>query len=383
MTQPMLFTPMQISDVTIKNRVVIAPMHQYAAERGYPTDWHLMNAGRFAAGGAGLVMIESTKVERRGCGTVGDLGLWHDDFVHYFKRLSDFIRRHGSVPGIQIGHSGRKARCFRPWEGRGPLDEQSAGVDDWAEWELVGPSTIADAGDPKPRALSANEIPEMVENWGRAAARADAAGFDMLEIHGAHGYLLHQFLSPVANQRIDQYGGSLKNRMRLAIEVTECVRAKWPYHKPLFLRLSVEDGSGWDPDDSVTLANIVKDLGVDVIDCSSGGIAGAVGVGRQPLGYGYQVPLAEKIKRNAKMPSMAVGLIVHSDHAEKILQNGQADLIALAREVLHNPNWALDAALKLGAESPYALMPPAYEFWLAKRAETEPELIPSTQRRIN
>ena len=383
MTQPMLFTPMQIRDVTMKNRVVIAPMHQYAAERGYPTDWHLMNAGRFAAGGAGLVIVESTKVERRGCGTVGDLGLWHDDFVHHFKRLADFIRQHGSVPGIQIGHSGRKARCFRPWEGRGPLDEQSAGVDDWAEWELVGPSTIADADDPKPRALSANEIPEMVENWGRAAARADAAGFDMLEIHGAHGYLLHQFLSPVANQRADQYGGSLKNRMRLAIEVTECVRAKWPDHKPLFLRLSVEDGSGWDPDDSVTLASIVKDVGVDVIDCSSGGIAGAVGVGKRPLGYGYQVPLAEKIKRNAKMPSMAVGLIVHSDHAEEILQNGQADLIALAREVLHNPNWALDAALKLGAESPYALMPPAYEYWLAKRAETVPELMPSTQRGID
>ena len=383
MTQPMLFTPMKIRDVTMKNRVVIAPMHQYAAERGYPTDWHLMNAGRFAAGGAGLVIVESTKVERRGCGTVGDLGLWHDDFIHYFKRLADFIRQHGSVPGIQIGHSGRKARCFRPWEGRGPLDEQSAGVDDWAEWELVGPSTIADAGDPKPRALSANEIPEMVENWGRAAARADAAGFDMLEIHGAHGYLLHQFLSPVANQRADQYGGSLKNRMRLAIEVTECVRAKWPDHKPLFLRLSVEDGSGWDPDDSVTLASIVKDVGVDVIDCSSGGIAGAVGVGKRPLGYGYQVPLAEKIKRNAKMPSMAVGLIVHADHAEKILQTGQADLIALAREVLHNPNWALDAALKLGAEGPYALMPPAYEFWLAKRAETVPELMPSTQRGID
>ncbi len=383
MTQPKLFTPMQIRDVTMKNRVVIAPMHQYAAERGYPTDWHLMNAGRFAAGGAGLVIIESTKVERRGCGTVGDLGLWHDGFIQYFKRLADFIRHHGSVPGIQIGHSGRKARCFRPWEGRGPLDEQSAGVDDWAEWELVGPSTIADAGDPKPRALSASEIPEMVENWGRAAARADAAGFDMLEIHCAHGYLLHQFLSPVANQRIDQYGGSLKNRMRLAIEVTECVRAKWPHHKPLFLRLSVEDGSGWDPDDSVILASIVKDVGVDVIDCSSGGIAGAVGVGKRPLGYGYQVPLAEKIKLNAKMPSMAVGLIVHSDHAEEILQNGQADLIALAREALHNPNWALDAALKLGAESPYALMPPAYEFWLAKRAETVPELMPSTQRLID
>jgi 2,4-dienoyl-CoA reductase-like NADH-dependent reductase (Old Yellow Enzyme family) len=383
MTLPLLFTPLQLRDVTLKNRVVIAPMHQYAAEKGYPTDWHLMNAGRWAAGGAGMVIVESTKVERRGCGTVGDLGLWHDDFIPHFARIAGFIRQHGSVPGIQIGHSGRKARRFRPWEGRSPLDQQAAiagGVDDWADWELVAPSAIADKGDPEPRALSREELPGLVEKWGQAAARADAAGFDMLEIHAAHGYLLHQFLSPTANRRNDEYGGALENRMRLATEVTECVRANWPSHKPLFMRLSVEDSAGWTADDSVQLSRVVKPLGVDVIDCSSGGISSAVGVGSRPLDYGYQVPLAEKIRNEADIQSMAVGLIVHADHAEEILQNSQADLIALAREVLHNPNWAVDAALKLDVAGAYGLMPPAYDYWLSKRAESVAHLTTSTQR---
>jgi 2,4-dienoyl-CoA reductase-like NADH-dependent reductase (Old Yellow Enzyme family) len=384
MTQPKLFTPLQLRDITLKNRVVIAPMHQYAAKQGYPNDWHLMNAGRFAVGGAGLVIVESTKVERRGCGTVGDLGLWHDDFIPAFKRLADFIKTHGSVPGIQIGHSGRKARRFRPWEGRGPLDQASAMIDDWTtdwdDWELVAPSAIAEAGDPEPRALALEELPDLVEAWGAAAARADAAGFEMLEIHAAHGYLLHQFLSPEANRRNDEYGGPLENRMRLALEVTACVRANWPAGKPLFMRLSVEDNAGWSADDSVEVARAVKSLGVDVIDCSSGGISGAVGVGRTPVGYGYQVPLAAKLRAEAEIKTMAVGLIVHADQAEKILQDGEADLIALAREVLHNPNWPLDAALKLGAENPYALMPPAYEFWLSKRAEAVPDVVPSTLR---
>ena len=378
MTMPKLFTPMTIRGVTLKNRVVIAPMHQYAAEKGYPNDWHLMNAGRFAVGGAGLVIVESTKVERRGCGTVGDLGLWHDDFVPHFKRLADFIRQHGSVPGIQIGHSGRKSRRFRPWEGRSPLDEASANIDDWDDWELVAPSAVADKDDPEPRALTRDEVQDLVQRWGEAAARANAAGFDMLEIHAAHGYLIHQFLSPVANVRNDDYGGSLENRMRFAVEVTEAVRANWPEEKPLFMRLSVQDDAGWGPDESVALAKIVKCKGVDVIDCSSGGLAGAVGAGKVPLDYGYQVPYAETLRKEADIASMAVGLIVHADHAEEILQAGQADLIALAREVLHNPNWPLDAALKLGVENAYELMPPNYAFWLASRARSVPEMETST-----
>jgi 2,4-dienoyl-CoA reductase-like NADH-dependent reductase (Old Yellow Enzyme family) len=378
MTQPLLFTPLGIRDVTLKNRVVVAPMHQYSGIRGFPTDWHLMNAGRFAAGGAGLVIVESTKVERRGCGTVGDLGLWHDDFVPHFKRLADFIRQHNAVPGIQLGHSGRKARRFRPWEGDAPLTP-SPEVDDWEAWELVAPSALPGGRkDPEPRALSRDEIPRVVEAWGNAARRADDAGFDHLEIHGAHGYLIHQFLSPMANVRNDDYGGSELNRMRFAIEIVEAVRAIWPARKPLFMRLSVQDGAGWGPDESVRLARIVGPMGVDVIDCSSGGMTGAPVVGDGPVTYGYQVPYAERLRKEAGVMSMAVGLIVHADQAEAILQEGRADLIALAREILYNPNWPMDAAQKLGVDKEFAIVPPPQAYWLSKRASSVTDIVPST-----
>ena len=383
MSRPLLFTPLTLRDVTLKNRVVVAPMHQYAAKQGFPTDWHLMNVGRFAVGGAGLVFVESTKVDRRGCGTVGDLGIWDDAFVPHFKRLSGFIKEHGAASALQLGHSGRKARRFRPWEGGAPLAQVSAeaeGVDDWEAWELVAPTAVAMANEPKPRALSRLEIQDLVEAWGKAAARAEAAGFDVLEIHGAHGYLIHQFLSPVANLRNDDYGGSEANRRRFAVEVTEAVRANWPDHKPLFLCLSVEDDAGWGPDDSVVLSRIVKDLGVDVIDCSSGGMRGSPVVGTGPVGYGYQVPYAAMVKSEADILAMAVGLIVHADQAEQFLRNGDADLIALAREFLHNPNWTLDAAQKLGLNNPYDLMPSAYKFWLEKRESAVQELVTSTQQ---
>ena len=378
MAQPLLFSPIRIRDVALKNRVVVAPMHQYSGVRGFPTDWHLMNAGRFAAGGAGLVIVESTKVERRGCGTVGDLGLWDDAMVPHFRRLADFIRGHGAVPGIQIGHSGRKARRFRPWEGGHPLTP-SPEIDDWDDWELVAPSArAAQDGDPTPRALNRDEIPQLVEAWGAAARRADEAGFDMLEIHGAHGYLIHQFLSPRANRRNDEYGGSETNRMRFATEVVECVRANWPGGKPLFLRLSVEDDAGWGTAESVALAKTVKPKGVDVIDCSSGGMLGRPVDGSGPVGYGYQVPYAERLRREADIMSMAVGLIVHADQAEAILQAGQADLIALAREILYNPNWPTDAAQKLGVDVDFALVPPPQSYWLAKRAKSTRGVVPST-----
>ena len=383
MSRPLLFTPLTLRDVTLKNRVVVAPMHQYAAKQGFPTDWHLMNVGRFAVGGAGLVFVESTKVDRRGCGTVGDLGIWDDAFVPHFKRLSGFIKEHGAASALQLGHSGRKARRFRPWEGGAPLAQAAAeaeGVDDWEAWELVAPTAVAMANEPEPRALSRLEIQDLVEAWGKAATRAEAAGFDVLEIHGAHGYLIHQFLSPVANLRNDDYGGSEANRRRFAVEVTEAVRANWPDHKPLFLRLSVEDDAGWGPDDSVVLSRIVKELGVDVIDCSSGGMRGSPVVGTGPVGYGYQVPYAAKVKSEADILAMAVGLIVHADQAEQILRNGEADLIALAREFLHNPNWTLDAAQKLGLNNAYDLMPSAYKFWLEKRESAVQELVTSTQQ---
>ena len=382
MRTPLLFQPIKIRDVTLKNRVVVAPMHQYAAVKGYPTDWHLMNAGRFAAGGAGLVFIESTKVERRGCGTAGDMGLWDDSYTEHFRRLADFIRSQNSVPAIQLGHSGRKARRFRPWEGGAPLTEEGAikaGVDDWDDWELVAPSAIGSSEtEPIPRALSFGEIQKTIENWSEAARRANEAGFEVLEIHAAHGYLLHQFLSPKANLRTDEYGGSESKRMRLPLEIAEAGRANWPEDKPLFIRLSDEDDAGWGPDESVRFSKLVRAKGVDVIDCSSGGMRGSPVLSAGPVGYGYQVPYAEKIRKETDLMSMAVGLIVHAEQAEEILQSGRADLIAIAREFLHNPNWALDAALKLGVEDAFKVTPPAYDYWLEKRSSSVKDVVPST-----
>ena len=377
MTTPLLFTPLRIRDITLKNRVVVAPMHQYSAIKGFPTDWHLMNAGRYAAGGAGLVMLESTKIERRGCGTVGDLGIWDDAFVPHLARVAHFVHECGAAAGIQLAHSGRKARMQRPWEGRRPL-QRSDTIDDWEAWELVAPSALpADAASPVPRALTRADILGIVGAWGKAAARAHEAGFDVVEIHAAHGYLIHEFLSPVANKRSDEYGGSEANRMRFAMEVAECVRLNWPAAKPLFMRISAEDDAGWGPAQSVALAWLMKKKGVDLIDCSSGGIVGT-SPGNVTPGYGYQVPYAEKIRKETDMLTMAVGLIVHAEQAERILREERADLVALAREMLYNPNWAMDAAQKLGCDPGFTLVPPPYQYWLSRRAATNPNIRPST-----
>ncbi|HQT75805.1 MAG TPA: NADH:flavin oxidoreductase/NADH oxidase [Rhodopila sp.] len=383
MPRPLLFTPLQIRSITLRNRIVLAPMHQYASNQGFATDWHLMNAGRYAAGGCGVVMVESTKVERRGCGTVGDLGLWKDDFIPGLRRITDFIRAQGATAAIQIGHSGRKARLTRPWEGQQPLTPDHPEMFDWEGWELVAPSAVPHSDRmPTPRAFSRDEIPELVARWGQAAARAHQAGFQILEIHGAHGYLIHQFLSPAANRRNDEYGGSDANRMRFALEVAECVRANWPAEKPLFMRLSCEDDAGWGPEQSVALARALKTKGVDVIDCSSGGI-----LERSPMDsvrarkYGYQVPYSERVRTEAGIMTMAVGHIVHADQAEAILATGRADLIAIAREMMYNPNWALDAAQKLGADPDFTIVPPAMGWWLGKRAKSAFEGVPSTFQR--
>src|SRR5437868_7038645 len=258
MTEMLLFSPMTIRGVELRNRIVVPPMHQYSAVKGFPTDWHLMNAGKFAAGGAGLVVVESTKVERRGCGTVGDLGIWDDKFIEPLGRLVKFIRQQNSVAGIQLGHSGRKARATRPWEGDRPL-QRTPDIEDWDAWQPVAPSAIAHSEKwPVPKALARGEVKDLVQAWGAAARRAHEADFDVLELHGAHGYLVHQFLSERANARTDEYGGSEANRMRFITEITEAVRAHWPDHKPLFVRLSVEDNAGWGPEQSVRLAKIRK-----------------------------------------------------------------------------------------------------------------------------
>ncbi len=378
MSGTLLFTPLTIRDVTLRNRIVVPPMHQYSAVKGFPTDWHMMNVGKFAAGGAGLVIVELTKVERRGCGTVGDLGIWDDAFIAPLGRLATFIKQQNAVAGIQLGHSGRKARANRPWEGDGPL-QRSAEIDDWDAWTPVAPSPIAHSGKwPVPRALQRQEVKDLVQAWGDAARRARQAGFDVLELHGAHGYLVHEFLSERSNQRSDEYGGSEPNRMRFLIEIAEAVRAQWPDHKPLFVRLSVEDNAGWGPEQSARLAKILKTRGVDVIDCSSGGITDVAPILGKDIRYNYQVPLADYVRRQADIMTMAVGLIIHGDQAEQILSNGHADLIAVGREILNNPNWPMDAALKLGVEGPFRYVPPQFGYWLGTRAKRGFGTRPST-----
>jgi 2,4-dienoyl-CoA reductase-like NADH-dependent reductase (Old Yellow Enzyme family) len=364
----MLFSPLQIRGVTLRNRIVLAPMLQYAAQGGWVNDWHLMHLGKFAAGGVGLVFMESTKVESRGCSTPRDLGLWKDEFIEPMRRIVQFIKNHGAVAGIQLSHSGRKARRSVPWEGRQPL-AHCPGVDRGEEWELIGPSPIPHSEKyATPREMTREDIKEVLQNWGQAARRAEDAGFDVIEIHGAHGYLIHQFLSPASNQRTDEYGGSFENRARFAIEVVKQIRQFWPEQKPLFYRISAVDEKGWALEDSVRLAKLLKRNGVDVIDCSSGGMSDRPSA-ENSAQYGYQVDNARRIKHGAEVMTMAVGMIIHGDQAEEILARDSADLVALGRELLHNPNWPLDAAQKLGIDAPFAQVPSAYAYWLEKRTQ--------------
>lgn len=378
-----LFSPLTIRGLRLRNRIVVPPMHQYSAIDGAATDWHLVNSGKFAAGGAGLVFVESTKVARNGRGTIGDLGLWDDACIAPLSRVASFIKAQGAAAGIQLGHSGRKARTGRPWEGSAPLPPPE-GMSNWSgvdDWELVAPSALSFGdGWPVPRELQKQEIHGLVEDWGRAAARAHRAGFDVVEIHAAHGYLIHQFLSPVANDRTDEYGGSEAGRMQFLLEIARSVRAHWPEDKPVFVRLSVVDGEGWTVEHSVRVSVALKQLGVDVIDCSSGGIIARPSQ-RETVAYGYQVPLAEAVRAGADIMTMAVGLIIHGDQAEAILVNGQADLIGVGREILNNPNWPMDVAQKFGMPFPFADVPPQFGHWLAAREKRGYGGEPSTWRR--
>ncbi len=375
----LLFTPMDIRGIRLKNRIVLSPMLTYAAVDGALSDWHLMHLGKYAAGGAGLVFMESTKVDPRGCTTPADLGLWHDRFVEPMTRITGFIKQFGAVPAIQLSHSGRKSRNARPWEGRGPLPVAPP-MPGGGEWDLVAPSAIPHEPDhPMPQALTVAGIHGLVEAWGLATARAVRAGFEMVEIHAAHGYLIHQFLSPLANQREDAYGGSLENRMRFAVEVSAEVRRNLPDAYPLSIRISAVDDAGWEIEHSIELARRLGAVGVDIIDCSTGGIANYTHVATSStVGYGYQVPHAERIRREAGIMTMAVGHIIHADQAEAILREGQADLVAIGREMLHNPNWPIDAAQKLGVERGFSQVPAAYGYWLEKRAQSRFPGRPST-----
>ncbi|MGE0827775.1 MAG: NADH:flavin oxidoreductase/NADH oxidase [Hyphomonadaceae bacterium] len=377
MTSNHLFSPYELRGVRLKNRVMVSPMWQYAGVNGHSTDWHLMNLGRLAVGGAGLVFREGTTIERRACGTRGDLGIWDDVFLPGLKRLAAIIRDNGAAPGIQLMHAGRKARQKPPFEGRGPL-EHTPDIADWDAWDVIAPSAIAVAeGFPVPRAMTIADITAVQQAWIDGARRAREAGHDVLNIHGAHGYLAHQFLCPLTNQRTDGYGGSFANRIRFLIEAVEGVRTVWPDDKPIMVRLSVIDKE-WPIEDSVALVKELARVGVDMIDCSSGGISGSPLPAGVKATYGYQVHLAAHIKRETGVPTAAVGLIVHADQAEGILAEGAADLVAIGRELIMNPNWPIDAAQKLGVDPDWNVASGATRFWLERRAASVPDLKPST-----
>lgn len=370
MTDPLLFTPIALREVTLRNRVVISPMCQYSAKDGVASDWHFAHLARFALGGAGLVFVEATAVRREGRITHGDTGLWQDSQIAPLKRIADFLRSQGAVPAIQLGHAGRKGSMQRPWHGNGPLDDsdRARGED---VWPTVAPSPLAmDKGWLVPHELTPAEMAALREDFRRATLRAVEAGFDVVEIHGAHGYLLQSFLSPIGNRRNDAYGGDRAGRMRFPLEVAETVRAAWPKERPVFFRVSSIDGieGGWMLEDTVALAAELKARGIDVVDCSSGGIAGSATAARVPRGFGFQIPFAERVRREADIKTMAVGLILDPHLAESALRNGQADLIAIGRQALFDPNWPLHAEQALrGDGADFAHWPVQAGWWLERR----------------
>jgi 2,4-dienoyl-CoA reductase-like NADH-dependent reductase (Old Yellow Enzyme family) len=340
----MLMTPLSIREITLRNRIAVSPMCQYSAEDGFANDWHLVHLGSRAVGGAGLVCMEATAVEPRGRISPHDTGIWKDDHIEFLSRITSFLHRQGAAAGIQLAHAGRKGSVRRTWEGGGAIPEAEGG------WQTVAPSAAPfRAGDPPPHTLEKSQIHDLIDAFRAAAVRALQAGFDIVEIHGAHGYLIHQFLSPLSNLRTDEYGGPLGNRLRLALEVTEAVRGAWPAHLPLFFRLSATDWvpGGWTPDESVELARRLQPLGVDLVDCSSGGTDAHAKI---PLAPGYQVPFAERIRRETGICTGAVGLITTPQQADEIVRNGQADLVFLAREFLRDPYFPLHAARALGEQ---------------------------------
>lgn len=369
MTQPLLFTPIKLASLTARNRIVVSPMCQYSSKEGGPSDWHLVHLGKFALGGAAIVFCEETAVEVRARKTYGCAGIYSDAHVPMYRRITDFIRNNGSIPAMQIGHAGRKASCGPPWTNFKPLTEADA-ANGMKPWRGISPSAVPHRDDAQvPHELSIADIKAVIAAWCEAAQRALNAGFDMLEIHGAHGYLIHQFLSPLANKRGDTYGGDLQGRMRFALELTEAVRAVWPKDKSLWFRVSAVDGDNgaWSLDDSVTLVRELKARGVDVVSCSSGGINGPLNYAIVPRQPGFQVPYAERIRRDTGIITCAVGLITEPEHAEDILQRGQADLIAMAREFMYNPNWPVHAAKQLGVTDYLDLLPDEYAWWLKRR----------------
>jgi len=339
-----LFDPLRIKDVELRNRIVVSPMCEYSSTDGFANEWHLVHLGSRAVGGAGLIITEATAVSPEGRISAADLGIWKNAHIEKLRNVVSFLHQQGAVAGIQLAHAGRKASHETPWKGGGQVKKADGG------WQTVAPSAIPfSPGEEAPEALSAEGVQKVITDFKAAAQRALQAGFRVIEIHGAHGYLVHEFLSPLSNQRTDDYGGSFDNRIRLLLEVIAAIQTVWPATLPLFVRLSCTDWTegGWNENDTVKLAGILKEKGVDLIDCSTGGLGPGVKISLVP---GYQVPFAEKVKKEAGIATGAVGLITSAEQAEDILAQGKADVIVMARELLRDPYFPLHAAKALGQE---------------------------------
>ena len=348
---PSLFSPFTLRGITLRNRIMVSPMCQYSSCDGFATDWHLVHLGSRAVGGAALVVTEATAVEARGRISPEDLGIYRDEHIEMLSRIAHFIRQQGAVAGIQLAHAGRKASTYRPWSGQGEIPVEQG------RWETIAPGAERFAPNyPLPRAMTKQDIVQVVQSFQQAAQRAIKAGFQVAEIHGAHGYLLHEFLSPLSNHRTDKYGGSLENRMRFLVEVIDAVRAVWPDDYPLFVRLSTTDWveGGLTIQDSVQIARVLKQHGVDLIDASSGGNVAKATI---PAAPNYQVAFAAQIRHEAGIPTAAIGLITEPEQANAIIREGDADLVALARELLRDPYWPMHAAKALNYDMPW---PPQY-----------------------
>ena len=379
MSKPLLFTPFQMRGVTAPNRAVVSPMVQYRATDGLVNDYYIVHLGKFALGKFGIVFTENCAVEPCGRVTQGDLGMWDDSQIEGHKRLVRFLKQEGSLAATQITHSGRKGSTPRSFDKPGQLGPEGAG---WQRWQVVGPSDeSAGEGYATPRSLLWSEIEGIVRQFGLAARRADAAGYDIVEIHGAHGYLLAQFLSPISNKRDDKYGGDRAGRMRFPLAAAKAVREGWPEHKPMFIRVSAVDGAGgWDVEDTVAYVKELKAIGIDVIDTSSGGLTGLSTALPVKRTLGFQVPFAAAVKKGADIPTMTVGLILDGPQAEAILQSGDADLIAIGRQALYDPFWALHAAQELGCDGDFEMWTPEYGWWLDKRKNNLPDRKPSGEK---
>jgi 2,4-dienoyl-CoA reductase-like NADH-dependent reductase (Old Yellow Enzyme family) len=366
-----LCSQMALREVTVRNRIVISPMQQYmAAPDGLPNDFHLQHYGRLGIGGAGLIFTEALAVTPEGRVTHHDLGIWTDEQTEALKPIVAALAARGAVPATQLIHAGRKGSVGRPWEGYNPLGEAEAARGE-RPWQTLAASPLpANPGWHVPQALDESGIAQLIDAYAAGARRAAAAGFRALNIHSAHGYLIHSFLSPIGNKREDRWGGDFEGRIRLLLEITKAVRAAWPSDLPLFVRLSCVDDQpdGWTLEDSVALSRRLKALGVDVIDCSSGGLGERTTTKMIRRPEGYQVPFAERIRAQAEVPTMAVGLITTPAFADSVVREGRADLVAIGREALMNPHWPLHAARALGQDPNFANWPPSWGWWLDKRA---------------